>query len=220
MKGKNARIFSLGIGYDINAKLLDRIRLHGEQKEVKAEVIALSKQFGIMTPYTSWLVVEDLERRRAEGRAPGAPADSAMRNLGGEAEEHDAMKAAEDGFDQAGGAGGVAASQSLGKMKEDAGKGFFFGDKDEKKRQMAGVDRIMKTVGDKTFYLASAGDDTVRLWDARTGREVRRLVGHDGETTCLAFLPGGDIIASGGADKTVRLPATRPWRKTSTPPRR
>lgn len=154
------------------AYLLDQIRLHGEQAEVKGEVIALSKQYGIMTPYTSWLVVEDLERRRAQGQPPAAPADSAMRNLGGEGEEHDAMKAAEDGFDEQGGAGGVAASQSLGRMKEESGKGFFFGDKDEKKRQMAGVDRIMKTVADKTFYLADGvwSDSTFK-----TGVETKKV---------------------------------------------
>jgi len=39
--------------------LLDEIRLNGESKELKEEVIKLSKEFGIVTPYTSYLVVED-----------------------------------------------------------------------------------------------------------------------------------------------------------------
>lgn len=38
--------------------LLDEIRLHGENSELKDEVIRLSKEFGIMTPYTSYLVLE------------------------------------------------------------------------------------------------------------------------------------------------------------------
>jgi Ca-activated chloride channel family protein len=38
--------------------LLDQIRLHGEDKELKDEVMLLSKEFGIMTPYTSYLVLE------------------------------------------------------------------------------------------------------------------------------------------------------------------
>jgi Ca-activated chloride channel family protein len=38
--------------------LLDEIRLHGENGELKDEVIRLSKEFGIMTPYTSYLVLE------------------------------------------------------------------------------------------------------------------------------------------------------------------
>ena len=44
------------IGY-----LLDQIRLHGEEPELKEEVIELAKKFGIVTPYTSYLVVEDEE---------------------------------------------------------------------------------------------------------------------------------------------------------------
>ena len=39
--------------------LLDQIRLHGEQKELKDEVIALGKKYGIASPYMSYLVVED-----------------------------------------------------------------------------------------------------------------------------------------------------------------
>lgn len=38
--------------------LLDEIRLKGEIAELKDEVIQLSKEFGIMTPYTSLLVLE------------------------------------------------------------------------------------------------------------------------------------------------------------------
>jgi Ca-activated chloride channel family protein len=39
--------------------LLEEIKLHGEEKELKDEVITLSKQYGIMTPYTSYLVLEN-----------------------------------------------------------------------------------------------------------------------------------------------------------------
>src|SRR5205823_6278358 len=38
--------------------LLEEIRLHGETAEVKDEVVRLSKQYGIITPYTSFLVEE------------------------------------------------------------------------------------------------------------------------------------------------------------------
>ena len=56
------------IGY-----LLDQIRLHGEEPELKEEVIELAKKFGIVTPYTSYLVAEDDEletRRSPERRRP------------------------------------------------------------------------------------------------------------------------------------------------------
>jgi Ca-activated chloride channel family protein len=39
--------------------LLDEIRLRGESGELKDEVIRLSREFGIMTPYTSYLVLEN-----------------------------------------------------------------------------------------------------------------------------------------------------------------
>jgi Ca-activated chloride channel family protein len=39
--------------------LLDQIRANGEKPELKDEVIALAKRYGITTPYTSWLIVPD-----------------------------------------------------------------------------------------------------------------------------------------------------------------
>lgn len=39
--------------------LLEQIRLHGETKELKDEVVLLAKQYGIITPYTSYLIIED-----------------------------------------------------------------------------------------------------------------------------------------------------------------
>lgn len=41
--------------------LLDQIRLHGENKELVDEVTALAKKYGIITPYTSYLILEDDE---------------------------------------------------------------------------------------------------------------------------------------------------------------
>lgn len=45
---------SRNIGY-----LLDQIRLNGEKQELIDEVIRLSKLYGIITPYTSYLILED-----------------------------------------------------------------------------------------------------------------------------------------------------------------
>lgn len=44
--------------------LLDQIRLNGENKELVDEVTALAKEHGIITPYTSYLILED-ERQMA-----------------------------------------------------------------------------------------------------------------------------------------------------------
>ena len=43
--------------------LLDEIRLHGENKELKDEVVDLARKWGVVTPYTAMLIIED-ERAR------------------------------------------------------------------------------------------------------------------------------------------------------------
>ena len=43
--------------------LLDEIRLHGENAELRDEVTELARQYGIVTPYTAYLIVEDEARR-------------------------------------------------------------------------------------------------------------------------------------------------------------
>ena len=60
--------------------LLDEIRLKGENKELVDEVVALGKEFAIVTPYTSYLIVEDDKPRTARAtppppaaRRPGGP---------------------------------------------------------------------------------------------------------------------------------------------------
>ena len=53
--------------------LLDEIRLHGEESELKDEVLRLSKEYGIMTPYTSYLVLEDDNAYETHGIARSAP---------------------------------------------------------------------------------------------------------------------------------------------------
>jgi Ca-activated chloride channel family protein len=51
------------IGY-----LLQQIRLHGEQGELVDEIVDLSIRYGIITPYTSFLVEETERALREEGR--------------------------------------------------------------------------------------------------------------------------------------------------------
>jgi Ca-activated chloride channel family protein len=77
--------------------LMDQINLKGANEELKAEIVRLGTQFGIVTPYTSFLVVEDnpqpLPRpgsaippgRRNEGRALGGGDDSGGGSGGGRA---------------------------------------------------------------------------------------------------------------------------------------
>lgn len=89
------------------AFLLQEIRLNGEKRELRDEVERLGKRFGIVTPYTSYLIKEEerslardrgqrrdnrpspvaqnLEARRAKRKAPRAPAARGMDGAGGKA---------------------------------------------------------------------------------------------------------------------------------------
>ncbi len=53
--------------------------------------------------------------------------------------------------------------------------------------------------------LASGGDQTVRLWDLASGKEVQVLTGHKGEVVHVAFDPRGSRILSVSGDQTARV---------------
>jgi WD40 repeat protein len=55
--------------------------------------------------------------------------------------------------------------------------------------------------------LAAAGyeEPTVWLWDAATGKEVRKLSCKQGRVESLAFSPADKFLATGGSDQTIRL---------------
>jgi WD40 repeat protein len=53
---------------------------------------------------------------------------------------------------------------------------------------------------------ASGSDDnTVRLWDVASGKELRRFEGHDDAVRSVAFAPDGRTLASGTSDNTICL---------------
>jgi len=102
--------------------LLDQIRLHGENKELKDTIVQLATQYGIVTPYTAYLVTEPgsalpppaiagvalrarMEQRAARGGGAGARRMSPAMSSGVES---------------------VMASQAASSMKSmDAGPAFF-----------------------------------------------------------------------------------------------
>ena len=99
------------IGY-----LMDQIRLHGEDKELVDEVTQLARRFGVITPYTSYLIMEDERVRVARSEMPAERqtlnAMPAAPSMGKQMkEEYDAMS------HQKAGAGSVTASREVEALK-------------------------------------------------------------------------------------------------------
>jgi WD40 repeat protein len=56
------------------------------------------------------------------------------------------------------------------------------------------------------LLVSSSDDQTIRLWDTRTGAELSAIVdGHRGPVWSVALDPTTKILATAGADRTVRL---------------
>jgi Ca-activated chloride channel homolog len=94
------------------AYLLDEIRLHGENTELKSEATDLARQFGLVTPYTAYLIMEDERGRHV------AEANQVMKDF---AVDKEATKSASGAYGQfraaEGGAAGVAVAKSQNHMK-------------------------------------------------------------------------------------------------------
>jgi Ca-activated chloride channel homolog len=102
------------------AFLLDEIRLHGENKELVTEATQLAKRYGIVTPYTSYLILEDEKQLSHTMSGAGGPRPMLMpmvseRRLGVLKQNYNALQAAPSGKNA------VLASERLAYMK--MGKG-------------------------------------------------------------------------------------------------
>ena len=126
--------------------LLDQIRLHGESKELVDDVIRLSKEYGIQTPYTSQLILEDgvhptgkmpaprpdfrggkgETEKRLDSLVQAAPAPAPMRSPADPAPAPSAAQRATEEMDQSlvrrfldkDGKAGVDVARRLREMKE------------------------------------------------------------------------------------------------------
>ena len=52
---------------------------------------------------------------------------------------------------------------------------------------------------------SGSSDQTVKIWDSATGKELFALKGHAGWVYSVAFSPDGQRLASGSDDQTVKI---------------
>ena len=161
--------------------LLDEIRLRGEKKELKEEVARLARKYGIVTPYTSYLIIEDEKdipiARRSLGRiAPGSAAPVEEKELLAiEAEAkiaYDSFKSEKSGEDAVrGAASGIALKDADALSSFSVAKDLAYARGKVTNKPIASENRMLEG---KTFHLA--GD----LWiddEARDekGKEIEKL---------------------------------------------
>jgi Ca-activated chloride channel family protein len=85
--------------------LLDQIRLHGENPELREEVTRLARQYGIVTPYTAYLIMEDETRRNVPMARQTLPNLSKREDLYNESQRmYKEMNEAKTGYSAIGGA--------------------------------------------------------------------------------------------------------------------
>ena len=58
---------------------------------------------------------------------------------------------------------------------------------------------------DGKLLASGSADNTIKLWDTATRREVRTLAGHTGGIKAVAFRPDGQWLASGGIDGNIKF---------------
>ncbi|MGD1807400.1 protein kinase domain-containing protein [Dapis sp. BLCC M126] len=58
---------------------------------------------------------------------------------------------------------------------------------------------------DDKIVASGSEDETIKLWEVDSSREILTIRGHSGYVNSVTFSPDGKILASGSDDKTIRL---------------
>lgn len=60
-------------------------------------------------------------------------------------------------------------------------------------------------MGCSSLFLSGEEEDPIIIWDTKTGKEIRRLIGHNNIIDSVAFSPDGKTLASACRDEAVKL---------------
>ncbi len=135
--------------------LLEQIRLHGESEELKDEVVRLGEKFGIVTPYTAYLVIEEHMLQAMEAQAVSTTAPAVVQASMRMARESIQARTSADASLYGGRAG----------AQQQTGAGDISLSVAEKELQTSSlINRVdflsMQRVGEKTFQL----DQEKQIW--------------------------------------------------------
>ena len=140
--------------------LLDQIRLHGESKELRDEAATLARRYGIVTPYTSWLILED------EGRRNVATRDRTLQRLDADmAARSEAERMYRSAREKQSGSGAVGDARAYDALRgasnlaapATANASAWRGQADEEAAEVVAVQKAVesqrtRTIAGRTFY--------------------------------------------------------------------
>ncbi|QDS97846.1 VIT domain-containing protein [Adhaeretor mobilis] len=171
-------------------EIIDQIDLHGKNQELIDELVALATQYGILTPYTSFLAdessdVRDLSRLQAQADEQLAELDTVAGEYGvnqrAAKNAFKRAKAASGGGGYGGGAfggggsyGGEMAPAETEKLSASGGRGTTFYDAKEGRQKLA---NNVFSLGRKTFFRRADRwvDSTVTEEEEKKAEAIERF---------------------------------------------
>lgn len=154
--------------------LLEQIRKNGADEELKNEIITLAKRYGILTPYTSYLVLEDNDRLGPNLRSSMVPESMPSAAFDEEKAKFSVqrLESLSDGADA------VGASREMNSLKMAAEPHYDYRPAPSAGSENRGLQNPdSRAVGAKTFYLLNSkwidselkgqkSQITVKAWSA------------------------------------------------------
>jgi hypothetical protein len=86
-----------------------------------------------------------------------------------------------------------------------SGTGNITGELRRLEGHAGGLSGVSLSADGRWALTGSSGDNTLKLWDAKSGKESRSMTGHTGQIQGVAISPDGKIAASCATDNSIRI---------------